>query len=398
MTARVNDAPGGFATIEGFPYDPSAPVLLIRTRKCRLRFDMRLPTAGPGLRSALRAATTERLAFEPPERVRADFLSITAFIRFSAAAAGGMVTTLNLYDYCVYTTAKAATRRQLVNALAYSLRRNAPLLGAAMASSLREELPYIRPIRRKPRPGMAQAPRDGCAALSREEYADLARDLGSKLAAGKITSEDFALAVLATTLVPRPAQIAMLKASDLITDGGDSPRYTLRIVRIKQRGRAAESSHRYRPLDPGLGSLFAAQRDRAVLRAVAAGIDAGEAALFARDASTFFEPNGFPELPGFVGHPTSNDIRRRLLALGIVSRRSRRTLGTMMRADNRSLVQISLVLDNTPQAARIYVEDTPEMVARVEAKMGAFLAPLAALFLGRPEGGLPDLKPRGSRS
>lgn len=123
-----------------------------------------------------------------------------------------------------------------------------------------------------------------------------------------------------------------------------------------------------------------------------------DAPLFPREVSTFVEEAGFPELPGFLRHSTALDIQRRLLVLGVVSRRSRRTVGTMMRANNRSYRQIGLVLDNSSKAARIYVDDTPGMVARVEAKMGAVLAPLANLFMGRPGGFVPSLKPGSFRS
>lgn len=264
MTAHCDDFPTALATIEGFRYEPSGTVLLIRTRTCRLRFDMRLPNAGVRLRSALRAATTQRLASEYPERVRGDFLSIKAFIQISAAATGEPVMTLNMHDYAAFVAARSASKPHSVNGLVYSLRRTAPFVGGAMERSLRDELPFIRKIKPKPRPrpGNARAPRDGCGALSTADYADLARELGRKLAADEITHEDFVLAILVTTLVPRPAQVALLKVRDLVLDrrAGGRPSYRLRITRMKQRGRTAQSSSRLRPIYPELGSLLDARR------------------------------------------------------------------------------------------------------------------------------------------
>lgn len=400
MIAHRDGSPIELVTIEGFPYDASEEVLLIRTRMCRLIFDMRLPHAGARLRTALRAATVERLASESPERVRGDFLSIRAFIREAAAATGEPVMTLNMRDYGAFLAARAASKPHSVNGLLYSLRRTAPFVGGAMGRSLRDELPFIERIKRKPRPGNAHAPRDGCRALSKAQYADLAGELGRKLAADEITPEDFVLALLATTLVPRPAQVALLKVRDLVVDcrAGGRPSYRLRITRMKQRGRTAQSSFRLRPIHPELGSLLDAQGDRARRKALAEGLDPMDAALFPREVSTFVEEAGFPELPGFLRHSTASDIKRRLLVLGVVSRRSRRTVGTMMRASNRSYRQIGLVLDNTSRAARIYVDDTPEMIARTEAKLGSVLAPLANLFMGRPGGFVPSLKPESFRS
>lgn len=297
------------ATIDGFPYDPLDPVLLIRTPQSRLTFDLRLPCTGPKLRSALAAAVVERLTVEQPEKVYTDYAAVRALAKATAQAVDGSVAMLGLDGFCT-AMADISASAPSANALVYGLRRMEPFLGSAMDPLLRHELATIRPIKSKRRPGNARSPSDRNRTLSQAESDDLAASLAARLATGEVTAEDYALAALEATLVLRPAQIARLKARDLVPAGwvGGRQRFELRVARIKQRGKAAASSFRRRKLDPGLQALLVAQRDRAVRIVAADGIAAEDAPLFPRGPSTSVLGTAFPELEGYLRHSTSSDV------------------------------------------------------------------------------------------
>ncbi|MDC7701625.1 site-specific integrase [Vogesella indigofera] len=204
---------------------------------------------------------------------------------------------------------------------------------------------------------------------------------------------DYLLAWLLMMLGQRPIQYAYLKVCDVLTiSQDDAQTYILRIPRAKQLGTLPRSSFKERALTPQIGALLLAYSETVKAQFKHHLDDPNQAPLFPENLSGREYP------PRLEFHQTGQHIGQRVKAifaklqvqsertgqpLHISPTRFRRTLGTRAAAEGHGELVIAELLDHTDtQNVWVYVEATPEMVARIDRAMAVQLAPLAQAFSG----------------
>lgn len=386
--------PDEVVTLDGFAFDPSAGVWLIRTPFERLTFDYDLPGISAAFRASLRETMARRLASQRPNSCYNDLSTLRMLVRHLAAVSGRITDQLTVADVHSYQGSLPADGLEPVRSLLEGLRRLARAGFTGVSAELRRSLPVLEPyVPPAASPVRTMCPERG--ALSKSEKKELVFQLGSLHRSGKMSSEAHALSLVAVMLAPRPAQVALLKVKDYAVCDGEA---SLNIPKVKQRHEAARASFNRRPLRAVLATALAEQCAVAARRAGVRGLDPAEGAIFASLSRT--TDDAFPELEGFVGHSTAASIAKRmaeyLSRTAILSERTgepqrvtavrmRRTLATGLRAAGHGYAVIGeLLAQRGGSAAPAYCEGTIEMAARVSAAMEPHLGPLAALFVDPP--------------
>ena len=404
------DTPTGwFTTIDGLPFDPAEPIWHVSTPTMRVRFEFALPGASEALRASIRAAVAEALRHKPPEKVRRWLADVCGLICVAVASRGtAEVDGFGLADVDAFKAAwqssQPAKVNQLVDALGGLVLAGLDRVEKELVMNLPQ---YVVRLPVRSSPARRMCPDQG--ALAPAELAEAMGRLGSAAATGAITPCNFAVCMLTATLLARPAQVALMKVSDLtVTNAPGKPTaYVLKIPRVKQRrvGRK-EREVTIHCLDPRLGAVLEAQCRRAIEWGASKGIAAGDCPMVPRDARRPGDKS-IPELPGMVGHSASTSIRARLKRsfhninltssatgkrMRIPATRLRRTHATIARSQGLSLAQVgAILLHPNGGTAWIYSEPTVEMIRRIEAAADSkATADLYRAALGRRlKGGTP---------
>lgn len=211
---------------------------------------------------------------------------------------------------------------------------------------------------------------------------------------GQISLESYLIVYIYMFLGQRSVQYAALKVCDVNVGRSkdETPIYTLRVPRAKQRAQLSRSEYKDRVLIPKIGELLVAYADQ-VRTAYAGRLPVpSEAPLFPAKQRRANQP------AGFKFHRTScslaNSLERTVNKLNIVSERTgqpihitatrfRRTVGTRAATEGHGELIIAELLDHTDtQNVGVYVEATPAIVERIDRALAMQLAPLAQAFAG----------------
>ncbi|MGR2680496.1 site-specific integrase [Chromobacterium haemolyticum] len=207
-----------------------------------------------------------------------------------------------------------------------------------------------------------------------------------------IADDEYLLAMLFMLLGQRPSQYALLKVCDVlapkIKDG--TPIYILRVPRVKQH-KAARLDFKERLITPQIGKFLYAYAQKVQ-------------ASFANTLNTPSQAPLFPQATndkqpaGMEYHRTSTSLSmlltRTLKRLKVYSERTgdiihitatrfRRTTGTVAAQEGHGELIIAELLDHSDtQNVGVYVQATPEIIARIDKAVSTTLAPLAQAFAG----------------
>lgn len=210
---------------------------------------------------------------------------------------------------------------------------------------------------------------------------------------GQICIESYLLALLFILLAHRPIQYSLLKVGDFRTAvGGDGSRiYMLCIPRAKQR-KPVRTEFKERLISPSVGKLL--EEHIANIRYQLGSVfqDIETAPLFpSKSRGTFPSSLAYHQTPDSLSKKFRSAINklnvkseRTGLALKINPRRFRRTVGTEAARDGQGELIIAEMLDHSDtQNVGVYVQATPEIVARIDSAVALSLAPLAQAFAGK---------------
>ncbi|MGE4531191.1 MAG: site-specific integrase [Acidithiobacillus sp.] len=210
----------------------------------------------------------------------------------------------------------------------------------------------------------------------------------------QISLESYLIVYLYMFLGQRSVQYAALKVCDVNVGRSkdETPIYTLRVPRAKQRAQLSRSEYKNRVLIPKIGELLVVYANQ--VRTAYAGRlpDPSDAPLFPAKQSRANEPTGFKF------HRTSGSLAKSLEEtvnkLNIISERTgqpihitatrfRRTVGTRAATEGHGELIIAELLDHTDtQNVGVYVEATPAILERIDRAVAMQLAPLAQAFAG----------------
>jgi hypothetical protein len=213
-------------------------------------------------------------------------------------------------------------------------------------------------------------------------------------AQGDVSLGDYMLGWLFMLLGQRPVQYALLKVCDLTVgrakDG--SATYVVKMPRAKQQGVVHRTTFKERLLTPQIGMLLVKYANAVKAQFTGVLEDPNQAPLFPQVT----ERSQHPE--GFEFHRTSNALGRVLVSmfqhLSVASERTgqpmhiaptrfRRTIGTRAAMEGHGELIIAELLDhNDTQNVGVYVQATPEILARIDQAIALQMAPLAQAFAG----------------
>jgi uncharacterized protein (DUF736 family)/integrase len=221
------------------------------------------------------------------------------------------------------------------------------------------------------------------------EFVGLMSALNDALANKVISEEDYLAVWLTACLGLRPLQISELKIKDLhepqAAKGGQ---WTLDVPRLKQRGTAARSQMKHRPITQTIGEMRHLQAAQVQLR-----FDKQEQALpiFPATRVTVW-------LAGYEWHRSANSIRLAIKSvaqdlcvfsertgepLSITPRRLRRSFGTRAASEGAGEYEVAELLDHSDtQNSKVYTEATYEIIERLDKAVALKLAPFAQAFTG----------------
>lgn len=225
--------------------------------------------------------------------------------------------------------------------------------------------------------------RDAFDALYHQAYAD-----------GRIDAEEFVLISLLSVFGPRPAQLAQMKAKDVLREqrGDGTHQYAIRIPSAKKRVKPRQQ-FKVRLLSDDFGAFLYNFKER-VSAAFADNLEDGEAPLFPlrQNGKSHDRPDGF------AYHAGSGVITTRILALNkvlhvasertgehmnIAAVRFRRTLGTILAEEGHPQAVIAEALDHANlDTVKCYVAITGKLQQRLNKALAQRLAPIADAFNG----------------
>ncbi len=388
-------------TVDGFEFDASATVwrLAARSGPVTLDFGRDIP-AGADLLGREKELMTRLIACNQALEVRAHHEAFTKLVGLAASRRPGEpVTDLVAADLRRLVAATAPGKgHQVVSVRDLVLAWDAsgiPGLGADLVALARINDAKVPPA------GRAVAmlcPNEG--SLSEAEMDRVVDGLHAAFKGGAIALDNYLLCLLATTIVIRPLQMALLKVGDLVArPPGSESAYVLSVPRVKQRG-PVRGTFNDVDLNPAFGDLLWQQRELAIHEARACGLPEEQAALLPGRMRSCSDGSPAARLPDLAGHMSRHAVSIRvsgaLNRLGILSDRTgeplnifclrlRRTAATLAYASGWSLVEISALLDHTsPDVCIAYVERSQELFTRVAAAGGKRHADIArAMLRGR---------------
>ncbi len=213
-------------------------------------------------------------------------------------------------------------------------------------------------------------------------------------ARGEILLGDYMLGWMFMLLGQRPVQYALLKVCDVTrgTAKDGSETYAVKMPRVKQREQAYRTTFKDRLVTPQIGSLLFKYAKAIEARFAGVLKDPTQAPLFPEAEEHSNQPEGFEF------HCTSNQLSKVLVTMfhslevssertgqpmHIAPTRFRRTIGTRAAVEGHGELIIAELLDHTDtQNVRVYVEATPEVLARIDRAIALQMAPLAQAFAG----------------
>lgn len=231
-------------------------------------------------------------------------------------------------------------------------------------------------------------------------FTDIERDaIGAALhdayATSRISQDKYLLAWLFVLLGQRPVQYAALKVSDVtserLKDG--TCRYWVNIPRAKQQQTLSRTEFRQRPLTPQIGEMLLNYAGKIRKLFKEALDDSSQAPLFPqKKLESMVAPIGFEY------HQTSDGVAAMLVntmkslsvysertgqPLHINARRFRHTLGTNAAREGHGKLIIAELLDHSDtQNVEVYVQNSPEIIERIDRAIATEIAPLAQAFAG----------------
>ena len=388
-------------SFDGYPFDPAVDVWNLGTPSGPLRFDFTtLPGASAGLQAQAKSALAVLVSSRPPKLAYCG-LSLTrsllrSIVRWEPQT---LVERFTAADLQGYQAGLAPRSRYLAGHLRAFLLKWAETGAGGLGADLLEFLPWMQTESHVAGEAVRTcSPTHG--ALTSEQRDTLLAALHAAYAAGKVRLDDYGIALLLITLALRPLQVACIKTGDLLP-AADARRFgsDLLVTRLKQRGMRPREAFTKFGIIREISEVLHLQRRVAVAWAATRGVAAEEAPLFPICDSrnrVGIRPDCLSDFEGHLSScAVSNRLHHTLNRLGelpglagrghVFPLRLRRTLATIQSAEGRSLAEIAGQLDHTRWTQPLaYIEQTPELVGRLDAALGDAYARFASGFLRPP--------------
>lgn len=236
---------------------------------------------------------------------------------------------------------------------------------------------------------LTMSPHDG--PFTDLELESIQSAINNRYANNEIAESDYLLIWLLMIYGSRPVQFALLKVSDIqiLKKQDDSSEYIIRIPRAKNR-KKHRLEFKERIIPPEIGKILYEYSERIKERFKVVLDNPQDAPLF---------PSYEQERSGQLAfHQSSENLRtviQKVIAkfnlvsertegnLHITPTRFRRTIGTRAASEGHGELIIAEILDHTDtQNAGVYVQCTPEIIARIDKAVAIYMAPLAQAFAG----------------
>lgn len=230
--------------------------------------------------------------------------------------------------------------------------------------------------------------------FSNIEYEAILSKIRDAYAGGFFSEYQIVLVLLFLVLGQRPVQYAALKLKDFKVreDDAGNIEYSIDVPRAKQKDSMRRDSFKNRTLTESIGKIIRIHVSQIEKQFHGLLADPSQLPMFPQ-----FD-NKYDFSVGFEFHRTSTsilyDLKKALDPLKIFSertgdyinitgRRFRYTVGTRAAGEGHGPLIIAELLDHTDtQNVMVYVQNSPEMLARIDRAMAMSLAPLAQAFAG----------------